>query len=151
MSCFPDYEERVLQGSLRGTQAVYKISMESILLAYDIPHPLGALATTPKIMETTYKNPYRLQTMHCFSSTHRMAPPHRYASFPSIPNQDHHLPKVNRLYSCSASIKTMLQRQYVLPVFIKKKQGKIMAPPRAPTKKLNTSNHQPYSLIYFRN
>jgi len=29
-----------------------------------IPHPLGALATTPKAMETTYENPCPLQTMH---------------------------------------------------------------------------------------
>ena len=29
-----------------------------------IPHPLGALATTPKAIETTYENPCPLQTMH---------------------------------------------------------------------------------------
>ena len=32
----------------------------------------------------------------CSVSTHRMAPPHRYASFLSIPNHDHHLTKINR-------------------------------------------------------
>ena len=32
----------------------------------------------------------------CSLSTHRMAPPHRYASFLSIPNHDHHLTKINR-------------------------------------------------------
>jgi len=30
----------------------------------DIPHPLDALATTPKALETTYENPCPLQTMH---------------------------------------------------------------------------------------
>ena len=29
-----------------------------------IPHPLDALATTPKALETTYENPCPLQTMH---------------------------------------------------------------------------------------
>ena len=71
----------------------------------------------------------------CSVSTHRMAPPHRYASFLSIPNHDHHLTKINRCNTVTVHLQNDAPATICDPsLYYKKKQGKIMTLPGAPTK-----------------
>ena len=74
----------------------------------------------------------------CSLSTHCMAPPHRYASFPSIPNHDHHLTKINRCNTVTAHVQNDAPAtRCELSLYYKKnkkKQGKIMTLPGVPTK-----------------
>jgi len=110
-----------------------------------IPHPRGVLATTPKAMETTYEihvrsKPCIIQHSQaiyhscCFSSTHRMAPQHPYASFLSIPNHDHHLPNINRCNTVTVHLQNDAPATRCDPSLYYKKKGKIMTLPGAPTK-----------------
>ena len=58
----------------------------------------------------------------CFSSTHRIAPPHRYASFPSIPNHDHHLPKINRCNTVAVYLQNIAPATRCAPSLYYKKK-----------------------------